>query len=103
MYLTCPAMHTIKLPPGRSSTTLIFRGWYSRSDLPLFDFYAHISDGCKRERGRGEFAHQGGCGILRWVDRTWTALLGALEFDWHMYGAVNSYIEQSVWDNAAGD
>jgi hypothetical protein len=60
-----------------STPALIFRSWYSRSDLSLLYFYARINDGGYGGDGVVVFnwlvTHRGGCGILRWVDRKWTA------------------------------
>jgi hypothetical protein len=50
--------------------------------------------------------HRGGCGILRWVDRIWTALvLGdagvrVLELGWHMREGMHN-VDSQQWDNAA--
>jgi hypothetical protein len=96
MYLTCPATHTTKLPSGRPSTNCLRLRSYSEAGIPgvtspCLTFYARIS-GAMKKKGRcvagcdgvvlvGLLTHRGGCGILRWVDRIWTALLVLLGDD----------------------
>ena len=88
MYLTCPAMHTTRLPSGRPSTSCLRLRSYSDAGIP-----GVISPGlttrararnqpfCQRRRMEAvvmcvPLAHRGGYGILRWVDRMWMAWLG---------------------------
>ena len=95
MYLTCPATHTTKLPSGRPSTNCLRLRSYSPAGIPgvtspCFTFScAHQR---RKGKGKGRWAagsdgvvlgcwlltYRGVGGILRWVDRMWTAWLALL-------------------------
>ena len=82
MYLTCPAMHTTKLPSGRPSTSCLRLRSYSAAGIPGVTSPGLTACAYKKTPVSSEENGQRGC-ACRWLTEVGVGLCGGLtEYGW---------------------